>query len=178
MSGSTKMWQGIISGLLRRHSPETVKFRPRAMKFEIHSHVGAGPIHFGMPRDQVRSLISVPFSSRIRASQMRTSESELPYDFFESLGVFVNYKPPGRVEALEFAAPAEAIFDGCNLLSLSFSAALALLKSHDDAITAKAAGCTSYKFGLGVYATFARDYPNDPVEAVIVFEREYYDCDR
>jgi hypothetical protein len=35
-------------------------------------------------------------------------------------------------------------------------------------------GFTSNEFGFGVYAPFAVEEPDDPIESVIVFERGYY----
>lgn len=140
------------------------------MNFVINPYTSAGPIEFGMTLLQVRQIVGRPCKSF-----KRTSESVHPCDFFQDEGVFVYYQADGRVEAVEFARPAEPSFDGTDLLSIPFPQLMALLQGRDDSMEIDATECTSKAVGIGAYAPEAEESPEKPAESVIVFRKGYYD---
>jgi hypothetical protein len=117
----------------------------------------------------VRNILGVSFKSF-----KRTPASEFPCDYFESLGVFVYYKQYGIVEAIEFALPAEPVFESTNLLSLSFKELKRWLKIKDSKLEVDVDSLTSNALGIGAYAPNAEEDPDLPVESVILFEHGYY----
>jgi hypothetical protein len=46
----------------------------------------------------------------------------------------------------------------------------------DDGLEVDNTGLTSFKFGFGLYAPSCEESPSDSVEAVIAFEKGYYDA--
>ncbi|MGR5280809.1 ABC transporter ATP-binding protein [Photobacterium damselae subsp. damselae] len=140
------------------------------MYFLITSFAGAGSLKFGMTPDEVRSLLGANFKSF-----KRMPNSEFPCDYFESLGVFVYYKLPGVVEAIEFADPAAPEYENNNLLKLSFDDLKKILLGKDKKLEVESDSLTSHSLGIGVYAPDADEDPSLPVESIIVFEKDYYD---
>lgn len=140
------------------------------MSFPIVSFKGAGVIDFGMTRDQVRKLLGGDFCSK-----KRTTMDDLPFDFYETLGVFIYYKLPGEVEAIEFTSPASTEFDNQNLFALSYSDFKKFLIAKDPNLEIEPDSLTSYSLGIGAYTPDADEDPSLPVESVIVFEKGYYD---
>jgi hypothetical protein len=140
------------------------------MKLEIQPYVGVGPIKFGMTIDEVRKVTGEkpkPFR--------KTPDDVIPTDAFDELGLHIFYKEPGICEAVEMALAADPTFQGQHLIERSFSQILSWLQTIDDAIKVDESGLTSFKFGIGVYAPEAAEQPDAPVEAVIVFEKGYYE---
>lgn len=140
------------------------------MIFSITPFKNAGVIKFGMHIDQVRATLGLAFESF-----KRTSTAALPCDYFSGIGVFVYYKPPGIVEAIEFSIPADLELNGINLLKLSYVDLKNLLKLEDENLDVEYDSLTSHKLGIGAYAPNAADDPYLPVESVIIFENGYYD---
>lgn len=123
-----------------------------------------------MTPDEVRSVVGVEYTSF-----KRTSSADLPCDYFEPKEIFVYYKLPGVVEAIEFAPPANPTFDGANLLELSFDKLKEFLRKYDSELEVEEDSLTSYCLGVGAYASNAIEDPNSPPESIIVFEQGYYD---
>lgn len=67
------------------------------------------------------------------------------------------------------------VFNGDHLIGKPYSEVESLFKSIDNTTEIDSSGLVSYQFGIGVYAPFAEEEPNKPVEAVIIFEKGYYD---
>ena len=140
------------------------------MSFLITSYVGAGNIKFGMTSGEVRFLLGKNFKAF-----KRTPSSELPCDFYESLGVFVYYKLPGIVAAIEFSDPAEPEFSGEKLFHLSFDELKRSLLVRDKKLEIAVDSLISYSLGIGAYAPDADEDSSLPAESVIAFEKGYYD---
>lgn len=140
------------------------------MKFEITSNVGVGPVSFGMPPAAVRNALGVPFESF-----KRTPQSAYPLDSFPSLNLFVYYTAEGKVEAVEFGAPAIPLLNGENLLEMGFSDVVSFVSKRDANVVVEDDGFTSKLLGVGGYAPFAADSPSEPPESIIVFSKGYYD---
>jgi hypothetical protein len=123
-----------------------------------------------MRPSQVRQVIGRPYKSF-----KRTPQSAHPCDFFQDEGIFVYYEADGKAEAVEFAQPAEPIFEGTNLLSIPFSELAALIQLRDRATEVETTELTSKAIGIGAYAPEAEESPEKPAESVIVFKKGYYD---
>jgi hypothetical protein len=102
------------------------------------------------------------------------SSSDIPADFFPLLGIFVDYKPPGICQAIEFAGPASPTFEGQHLLGRPYADMERWIKSMDPEVVFDGAGLRTRKFGFGLYAPSATKVPESPVKGVIVFENGYY----
>jgi len=140
------------------------------MKFNIKSYSSAGPIKFGMRQSEVRDLLGTNYKSF-----KRTPASEYPCDYFKSLGVFVYYKNPGVVEAIEFAVPAEPIFESENLLNLSYEDLLVFFQMKDANLEIEPDSLISFLFGISAYTPNADENPQLPAESIIAFGNGYYD---
>lgn len=140
------------------------------MQYDIEPLYGAGSIHFGATAEEVRTELGANFTSF-----RRTPSAAFPCDFYESLSVFVYYKVPGIVEAVEFAHPADVRLEGVSLLTLSFAELTAFLHERDSLVEVEIDSATSYGLGVGAYAPRADEAPDEPAESIIVFERGYYD---
>ena len=139
------------------------------MPYKIESHVGVGPVTFGMSRRDVRTVLNGPVQDSAR------TDTGIPTDFFSAEGIFIYYSKPGLVEAVEFAGPASPTFRDRDFLGHSYREVEDWIRTLDSHIVVDPAGLTSYQFGFGVYAPSARKEPDLPVEGVIAFERGYYE---
>lgn len=139
------------------------------MKFQIVSHQSVGEIRFGQSPDEVRAVLQSPCRSL-----RRTPASIYPCDYFADLQIFVNYGD-GGAEAVELAGPAEAIFQGRDLLKLNFRDLSTHLLNEDADLVVEDDGCTSVKLGIGAYAPHATKNPMAKPESIIVFAEGYYD---
>ncbi|HXB57972.1 MAG TPA: hypothetical protein VNU95_00295 [Candidatus Acidoferrales bacterium] len=139
------------------------------MQLEIEPYVGIGPIKFGMTIDEVRNFIKDPPKSFLKGPA-----STIPTDAFDGLGLHVFYKKPGVCNAVEMFLPASPTFQGQRLIKRSFNESLSWLQNMDDAVKVDQCGATSFKFGIGLYAPEIKEDDSAPIEAVIVFERDYY----
>lgn len=138
------------------------------MKFEITTYVGAGCIILGMTRDSVRKC----FNNKFKEFK-KTPYSKTLTDDFGMCHVY--YKERGTCEAVEFFGDAEVIFNEEQILGKTYSKIKTMFEKIDELLDVNDAGFTSFKYGIGVFAPFALDEPNEPVESVIVFEKGYYD---
>jgi hypothetical protein len=139
------------------------------MKLDIRPTVGVGPIRFRMSREEVRAAIGVP-----ARSFSKTPESPALSDAFDDEGVHVHYRNDGRCEAVEIAAPCRPLYRGRELIGKPYAPVRDWLRTLDESLEEDDTGLTSHALCLGLYASNPREFPEDPVEAVIVFEEGYY----
>jgi hypothetical protein len=140
------------------------------MNLSIDPYFGVGPIKLGMSAEEVRTALGLPFKTF-----KKTPTALMPTDVFHGVGIYVYYKTPGVCEAVEMANPADPVLHGMSFMAKPLSEVSAWLESRDAKIVINDSGLTSLKYGIGLYAPHAAKQPDDPVEAVIVFERGYYD---
>jgi hypothetical protein len=138
------------------------------MKFDIHPLKGLNELQFGMEPEIARSTLPGEFKSF-----KRTPKSVFPSDFFEDLGVFIYYKLPGYVEAMELSEPAQALFSGVNLLSVSYSDCRKIFLGVDAKTLPAEDSVTSYELGISVYYPDGEE--SESAESVLVFEKGYFD---
>jgi hypothetical protein len=135
----------------------------------IEPYKSFGAIQLGVTREQVRSSIS----SKVEAFQKWGSETLT--DHFVELGILVYYDKDDRCEAIEVAEPSVPSFQGQHFVGRPFSHVREWFEKNDPETKVDPAGLTSLKFGVGIYAPGALKDPVDPVEGVMVFEKDYYD---
>lgn len=140
------------------------------MNLEINPYVGVGPVRFGMTIQEVRDALAK------RPETFRKSPNDaFPTDAFDDLGIHVSYRSPGVCDAVELALAADPTLMGRRLIERPFDELRDWLESLDDGIVVDDTGLTSFKLGLGLYAPSHQERASDSVEAIIVFERGYYD---
>ncbi len=139
------------------------------MNFEVQPNVGAGKLLFGMSRDTVRQLLDEK-----PQSFKRSAADQTPCDHFSRAGVFAYFNDEDALEALEFSRPALAIFDGVDLLGLTFEEARRKLRSVDAYAEEEADGVIASAVGVSVYAPLAKSNVNAPVESAVAFAPGYY----
>ena len=140
------------------------------MKFEVVPPQGVRGIKFGSSVEKIRKQFGPGFESF-----KRSRDDAIPCDYYPKLGLFAYYKEPGELEALEFARPAHVIFDGMDLLKVSFNTVRNHLRSRDTGLEDDEGGVTAYALGIGVWAPEKDEHPLKRCESVIVFPEGYYD---
>jgi hypothetical protein len=138
------------------------------MEFLIKPYVGAGKILLGMTSEQIQEVL------QIKPDKFKKFEDdEFDTDDFKCCHVY--YKNPGICEAIEFFGDANMIINNKTILGKKYAEIKDMFEKIDDSLEFDATGLTSFKYGVGVYAPFAKDEPDEPAESVIVFEKGYYD---
>jgi hypothetical protein len=140
-----------------------------SMEFPIQTHIGAGPLRFGMTRDQVETVMGA------KPRRFRRAPGSTESDQFVGAGVLVYYDAEGRCEAIEMTAEAAPTMDGRALVGLPFQELLDWARGVDPDLETDGAGLTSRRLGVALYAPSARKQPRDPVEAAMAFRPGYYD---
>ncbi len=125
-------------------------------------------IILGMTRESLQDL----FKEKPNTVK-REFENE---DHFSTTGIIGSFNEGSNIyQAFTFIKPSSPNFKGEILLGKPFIELKNWFKQIDNTVEIDGDGLTSYKFGIGLYASYAEEAPKDPVEAVIVFEKGYYD---
>jgi hypothetical protein len=140
------------------------------MTFDIRPYEGAGKLYFGMTSVEVRKVLGEPSNTFFK-----TSSDTLETERYEHDNLFIYYKEPSNIEAIEFYSPSQVIFDGIKLFELSYEALKTLLLKLDSELEIEVDGLTSYKLGIGAYAPNADEDGSLAVESIIIFEKGYYE---
>lgn len=138
------------------------------MVFKIIPYKGVGEIEFGMSRDKVRELFNNAYVEFIKSTN-----SENTTDDFSDIHVY--YNNLNECEAVEIYEASSVTYCNMEIFRASYSEVKEMLEQLDNTLDINEAGFTSYKFGIGVFAPYAEDEPNEPVESVIVFTKGYYE---
>ena len=139
------------------------------MKLDLRPYEGVGPIRFGMRRAEVRGAVH----AAVRAFR-KTRDATMLLDAFDNEGIHVYYDELDLCEAVELASPAVAVLKGRALIGEPFAALRDWLLGLDPELEVDETGLTASSLGLGLYAPFAGEEPEGPVEGVIAFRRGYY----
>jgi hypothetical protein len=99
-----------------------------------------------------------------------------PSAVFNDIIVHAHFDASGRCEAVEVMPPAQPMLAGISLLVDSYPSVRRWMERHDPGLIVETDGATSQKFGVGLYAPLAAEFPDRPAEGVIAFVRGYY-CD-
>lgn len=138
------------------------------MKLEIKPYIGAGDVLLGMTSEKIQNIIGI-----VPTKFKKVQTSKMYTDAYEWFHVYYNDK--GKCEAIEIFEPSIPIFRGKYLINRPFIEVKNYFYTIDDSIEINNAGFTSFKYGIGIYAPYAEDEPDEPVESVIIFEHGYYD---
>jgi hypothetical protein len=141
------------------------------MDFLIVPLEGAGGIKFGMSPESARSQ----FSGHPRTFK-RTSQDEVPCDYFENEGVFLYYDRNNELEAIEFVSPARPYLEGFSPLGKDFEVAKRELASVASQLQEEVDGAVAVDIGVSIYSPLAKEDPTSPVESALVFRNGYYEC--
>ncbi len=139
-------------------------------RYDIRAYEGILDCQFGMTIAQIHTILGFPDSSFKKAPT-----SECPTDAYDRLGFHIFYEAPGVCNAIEMFSPAQPTFNDHLLIGQPFSELKTWIQAIDPNVEVDEVGLISYQLGFGLYAPFAGESPNDPVESAIVFERGYYD---
>lgn len=140
------------------------------MHLEIRSHVGIGPLRFGMLVDEIRR--NVPF---LAETFVKGPDSTHPTDAFDELGIHVYYRADGRCVAIEVGAPGSPTLFGKKIIGAPFKVVEHVVRGLDAEVEVDESGLTSLALGVAIYCPAHKDNDVLPVEGVLVFERGYYD---
>lgn len=140
------------------------------MNLPIEPYVGVGPIRLGMTRAQVRAVVPSPAHEF-----MLSPQSPSPTDAFDELGIHVEYSAQDVCEAVEMFKITSPTLFGRTLMGEDFEKLVLWLREMDPALEIDRAGLISKVLGIALYAPAGPDEPHKPVEAVLVFRRNYYE---
>ena len=125
----------------------------------------------GLPLESDRSEVREFFGDGSRPFRRTTDDNES--DYWPHIAVFAYYDEAQRLEALEFAPPAEVLLGNENLTDATPSqAANAVLKLDSSAEQTKD-GVTSASLGVAIWADGFDD--GTPVQSVLVCGTGYWD---
>ncbi|OGL65909.1 hypothetical protein A3F52_05020 [Candidatus Uhrbacteria bacterium RIFCSPHIGHO2_12_FULL_47_11] len=129
-----------------------------------------GEIVFNMTRKQVRQTLK----GKVKEF-LKTPQSKRMTDAFGDLGFHVYYDDQEQCEAVELFNPAQVSFEGKQLIGTPYQEVKEHFIKKDEHLEEDGAGFISKKLGFGVYAPFAGKEPQEPIESVLVFRKEYHD---
>jgi len=141
------------------------------MDYEILPHIGAGPIRFGMTMDEVRQAVGEP--PRVFR---KAKDSTCTTDSFSKC-IHVFYRTPGVCTAVEFYEPARPFLGDRLFAGRPYAEVAEWLMQQDPNPDVDGAGLISRQLGMSLYAPGHLEDPNEPIEAVLVFEDGYYERD-
>ncbi|NJM55312.1 MAG: hypothetical protein HC841_04820, partial [Verrucomicrobiae bacterium] len=95
--------------------------------------------------------------------------------YYKKNSIMVDFDDAGSPKAFQFSAPYDPRYDNVSFIGVPYSKVLEWFKANDDNLKKDGAGCFSNKLGIGVYAGSAEKAPEEPVQAIIVFRRGYYE---
>jgi hypothetical protein len=140
------------------------------MDYTITPFKSLGNISLGLHRKEIRKLLKQPY-----IEFYRNEFSKMSIDFFEGLGLLINYDEKLLCEAVELVQPANPTLFTVKLLNIPYESAEEQIGEWDEELEIRNTGFTSYKFGVGAYAPNKDEYPYEAIESVIVFKKGYYD---
>lgn len=138
-------------------------------RIELKPRKGTDRLSFGDTRASTRAVLGASYESF-----KRTPTAELPCDAYEEGSVFLYFRKPDILEAIEFASPARPTLNGRALLDMSYEELKNFIVRLDPKAEFEPDGLTSIELGLGVYAPEAGD-DGAEVESIMVFQDGYYD---
>jgi hypothetical protein len=138
------------------------------VEFFIEPYKGIGKIELGMTRDEIEEAMG-EIPRRFKKFHDDNYETDA-FDYF-----YVYYRENYICEAIELISPAKVMFNEMNLMELSYIDIEKFFLDIDEDAEPDDSGLTSYKYGIAVYAPSALDKPSEKIEAVLIFEKGYYD---
>lgn len=134
------------------------------MRFDLHPLIGAGPLTFGLPRTDVRRILSSPYREFFKSA-----DSPIPTDDFGASDLHVYYDVGSLCSGIEFWPGAELRLHERPVLELPARELLAWLSELDPATIYRDSLILSECLGISLYAPELEDEPDLPVESAYVF---------
>ncbi|MBC2653241.1 hypothetical protein [Novosphingobium aerophilum] len=140
------------------------------MAYQIFPLKGFDGIEFGMTRDQTRTRFSMPpYEDDLR-------DGMEPRDWYFDLGIRLEYDLEYHLQAAEFFAPAQPVFNGVNMLSLTVAQAHAMLTALDPSTVDDGDGSKAYDLAIGTWSEDEDDLGRDaPLTTFLIGKTGYYD---
>lgn len=132
--------------------------------------LGSRLLRLGSSRADVRATVGAPFRSFRKVSGSPTES-----DAFDAMGLYVYYRASDVCEAIEAARPCEPTLGGIRLIDRPFCEARDVLRQLDPKLETDEEGLISHELGLSINAPGAAEDDRAPVEALMVFERGYWE---
>jgi hypothetical protein len=140
------------------------------MDYTIYPYEGVGPIKFGMTPQQVHEILGEPYRTF-----KKSPKAVMPMDSYEEPRCQIFYKEPGTCNAIQLMNPSDPIFQELMFIGNPYGRFRDWFKKNDPLLDEDEDGLTSYGFGVGLYVpNYCGRNEQAIVEAVIVFERGYY----
>jgi len=138
------------------------------MKFEIHPYQSVGAIHFDKKRNENRAQFEV--LPEVHAM----TDGQLPIDAYEDWGVFVVYDKYNRCGEVEIRRPANVMFEGKDLLAMTWQELLEWFQNLDAEIQESHKDFVSFKYGIGIYAPEKKEDPTILPESITIFRKDFF----
>lgn len=137
------------------------------MKFSIRPYFGTNDLEFGMKREVIREKLGNEFREFKKSPFSKNTTDAFKY-------CHVYYDSENLCVAVEFFEPSEINFNDLIIIGSPYDKIRDEFARIDESIDYNDAGFTSFKYGIGIFAPFAKKKPKDPVESVIIFKEGYY----
>ncbi|SMB87958.1 hypothetical protein SAMN05660772_02784 [Pasteurella testudinis DSM 23072] len=145
------------------------------MKYEITPFQSVGNIKLDFSRDFINKNIlnNINYTSQ-ENKNINTGEISTN-DYFDN-GIILAYMNKDYIlQCIVLNDPCEAIFNGIDLLNLSYINCLNYLKNFDPDIEEEEyVGFTSYNLGIAIYAPNAIDDKNTFIECITIGRSGYF----
>lgn len=130
--------------------------------WEIMPYEGVGKLKFGASCDEIIRLLE----SKYIVFQRGLSKTDV-YHFID-LGILSYFNSKNKLEFMEFTKESKVEFDDISLFNDSFLNIVKKIEAKGYKAVKDTIGCDFESLGFGLYV------PYDKVEAVSVYERDYY----
>lgn len=144
------------------------------MVFAIKPFAGVGELTFGSDREFVNTSLKMEFKTIFEET---LDDVGFVTDHYREEGLMLGYFTKDfKLSYVILSDTCEAIFEGRDLLAMSYAGCLKFMRTFDEGIEEeKYVGFTSYKYGISIYAENATENPECDIEAVTVGERGYFE---
>ncbi len=136
---------------------------------DIQLHIGVGPLILGDNIENISRILGPP--NRVLEHRFSSGKSF----YYQKSCIMVDVDSENNAEAFELSAPYNPKLENYPFISKPFSEARVWLESHDSDMEFDGASLISRKLGIGIFASSAEKAPEEPVESIIVFRKNYYD---
>jgi hypothetical protein len=133
------------------------------MIFNIFPFEGVREARFGMGPGEVRKIFGAGYKSF-----KKSKEDAFPTDYYEQMGVFLYYDHSAKLEAVEFALPANPQFRGIPFLHKSYVELTDTFQAETLAFSVDDDGVTLPEVGVALWFPTLKSEQTLPPESVLV----------
>ena len=135
---------------------------------EIKSYYGVGEIKFGMKESQLYDICENKLKKR---ANKYSDEYEL---YWRDKGIGIVCNKEGECVAIEGNILSKIMYKGVELVGKPYIEVKNYLLQFGEDIVGTDSGCTIYDLGIGLYVPNLKEGPDEEVEGVIAFVKDYY----